>query len=193
MKLLNFFRQKREPTYTNETADAVKTATIEESKTQEKFPYNSAVTLANVLHYIEKNAAKLFYSLNKPASDEEIAHFEKNMFALPNDIKQLYRFSNGFEDNDMFRFIPLNEIIEKKRDSWLTNETSFHFAEYLIYCDMWSIEIDSENKNNYRIYNKSEQVVYLTNSIAEYLAVFINKGLYEGLVAWQEKIAKAEN
>jgi hypothetical protein len=55
---------------------------------------------------------------------------------------------------------------------------------------MWTIDINSNNKNEYRIYNKTDNIVFLTNSISEYLSVFINKGIYDGLYEWREEIKK---
>ena len=62
----------------------------------------------------------------------------------------------------------------------------------MIYSDMWSVDISKENTNNYRIYNKTDTVVYLTSSLAEFLCVFINEGIYDGLYGWREMKENAD-
>ena len=57
----------------------------------------------------------------------------------------------------------------------------------MIYSDRWTVEINPNDVDNYKIYNKADHIVYLTNSLAEFLCVFINKGIYEGLYEWREK------
>jgi len=160
---------------------------------KEKFIYSPGTTLFEVLNYIRNNCADIGIRLNKPASNIEIEIFKKQKIELPDDFKLLYQFSNGFETgHDLFRFIPLNEIIENGLDkSYLINDTSFHFSEHMIYSDMWSVDVNKENINSYRIYNKADTVVYLTNSLAEFLCVFINKGIYNGLYEWRETKEKS--
>ena len=137
--------------------------------------------------FIKDNTSFVGIELNKPATEDEIEFFESNKIQLPQDFKTMYKFSNGFEtDEDLFRLIPLNEIINNGKDSYCISETSFHFTEYMIYCDMWTVEINPKNVDDYRIYNKADNVVYLTNSITEFLCVFINKGIYGGLYEWRE-------
>jgi len=157
---------------------------------QDKLPYSSQTTLASVLHFISDNSKLLGIHLNGGASDTEIDHFELNKFVLPDDFKLLYKFTNGFEtDQDIFRLIPLDEIFHNKKDDYyLISDYSFHFTEYMIYSDMWTADIDVTSKNSYRIYNKSDDIVFLTNSIAEFLVIFINKGIYDGLYQWRADI-----
>lgn len=142
-----------------------------------------------MLDFINDNSTLIGIYLNGGASDAEINHFEQNKFVLPDDFKLLYKFTNGFEtDEDIFRLIPLDEIIDNKKDDYLISDYSFHFTEYMIYSDMWTADIDVKIKNSYRIYNKADDVVFLTNSIAEFLITFINKGIYDGLYQWREDI-----
>src|ERR1700729_3532622 len=85
-----------------------------------------------------------------PASDitlfpaatlRELTEFEERLKCpLPDDIKTLYLFCNGFESaEDVFRIVPLDEITGRLADY---NPNSFDFAEYISYCDMWRIEIN---------------------------------------------------
>jgi hypothetical protein len=160
---------------------------------REKLICGPDTQLLTVLDYIRKNSANIGIQLNKPATSIEIDTFENQKVKLPDDFKLLYQFSNGFEtDHDLFRLIPLDEIIENGLDrSYLISDTSFHFTEYMIYSEMWSVDISKDNINDYWIYNKAETVVYLTNSLAEFLCVFINKGIYDGLYGWREMKEKA--
>jgi hypothetical protein len=190
MNFFNIFRKKPHIVATHFDTNRIDdiSETFENSK--EKILYNSETSLREVLKYINNNASKIGFQLNRPATDIEIKTFENQKVELPEDFKLLYRFSNGFEtDFDLFRLIPLDEIIGNRFDKrYLLNETSFHFTEYMIYSDMWSVDINKNNKNNYKIYNRTDNIVYLTNSLAEFLCVFINKGIYDGLYEWRERI-----
>lgn len=187
MKLLNFFRKK---IHHAEFVTSLVTKNVKNLEiTKEKISYNPDTTLLEVLNYIKDNSVNIGIQLNKPATDDEIEIFGKQKVKLPEDFKLLYKCCNGFEtDHDLFRLIPLDEIIENSLDkSYLTNENSFHFTEYMIYSDMWSVDINHDNIDDYKIYNKTGNVVYLTNSLAEFLCVFINKGIYDGLYEWRKK------
>ncbi|UAY53043.1 SMI1/KNR4 family protein [Ferruginibacter albus] len=184
MNFFHLFRRK-----SHKTIARVEENNIEKIEhIKEKIAYQSDTLLTDVLRYIKSNSLNIGVHLNKPATDIEIETFEDIKMALPDDFKLLYKFSNGFEtEHDLFRLIPLEEIIESKLNkNYLANDNSFHFTEYMIYSDMWSVDISKENINDYCIYNKAEDVVYLTNSLAEFLCVFINKGIYDGLYEWRE-------
>lgn len=190
MKFFNFLKSKTKinskETKTNSTLYREQGL----SKTNEKFLYYPTTTLSDVLDFVRNNSNELGIYLNNGASDIEIDNFEQNRMALPDDFKLLYKLANGFEtDEDIFRLIPLDEILTREKDDdYLISDNSFHFTEYMIYCDMWTVEIDPQNKNDYKIYNKADDVVFLTNSIAEFLATFIDKGIYDGLYQWREDI-----
>ena len=191
MKLFNIFKAKTkskpeiiESNFVSHNAQISPTS-------GDKFLYTSTTTLSTVLDFIKDNSKELGIYLTDGASEIDIAKFEKNITFLPDDFKSLYKFSNGFEtDEDLFRLIPLDEIISKEKDSYLISRTSFHFTEYLIYCDMWTVDVNNENSNSYRIYNKANDTVFLTNSLPEFLATFINRGIYDGLYQWREDIKK---
>lgn len=142
--------------------------------------------ILEILSTIDNNKVELGITLYDKATDEEIANFEESKMNLPDDFKTFYKFCNGFySEEDMFRIIPLSEILSNGRDSYLENENSFHFAEYMIYCDMWTISVDPNNKEKYSIYNKTEDVVTLTSSFAEFLDKFLTGGVFEGLYDWR--------
>jgi hypothetical protein len=195
MKFLNFFKTKAHKTASNLEALPVENNFSKPDIKKEKIIYNSDTTILDVLNYIRDNSVHIGIQLNKPATQIEIENFEKRKVELPDDFKLLYKFSNGFEtDHDLFRLIPLGEIIENGLDkSYLVSDTSFHFTEYMIYSDMWSVDISKDNLNSYRIYNKTETVVNLTNSLAEFLCVFINEGIYDGLYGWREAKQKSSD
>ncbi|MBP7555605.1 MAG: SMI1/KNR4 family protein [Chitinophagaceae bacterium] len=195
MKGFNFFKRKAHKEINRFDEPSVNSDLIYREVADEKPVYDSDTTLLSVLDYIRDNSAALGVYLNKPANDLEIESFENQKGKLPHDFKLLYRFSNGFEtDHDLFRFIPLEEISKNEMDkSFLICDNSFHFCEYMIYSDIWSVEINNENINEYRIYNKAENVVFLTNSLAEFLCVFFKEGIYDGLYGWRESIEKSVN
>lgn len=188
MKFFNFFKVK-----TNKTDAQVDiNRTIENNgqvnNPELQIPYNSSTTLIEVLNFIKDHSLDLGIQLYKPATYTDIENLKNIKIELPEDFKILYKFCNGFETNeDMFRLIPLDEIIERGKDKSLISNNSFDFSEYLIYCDMWSVYINPQNIEEYKVYNQADDVVVLTNSITEFLCVFINKGLYDGLYDWREE------
>ncbi len=192
MKLFNFFRPKAKSEKTQLDTN-LSVGNFEHNKySNDKITFNSTTTLIDVLTFIKENTSLVGIELNKPATKSEIDFFENSKIKLPQDFKTLYNFSNGFKtDKDLFRFIPLNEILDNGSDDYCISETSFHFTEYMIYSDMWTVEINLNDIDNYKIYNKADNIVYLTNSLAEFLCVFINKGIYDGLYQWREDRQKA--
>lgn len=145
-------------------------------------------TILDIIKRIEKDYKQLEMILYKGASENEIINFEEEIgIKLPTDFRLFYKKWNGFESGEfMFRIIPLEEILENINDnSNLLNSIDFSFAEYMIYCDTWEVSI---NKNkNYLITNDSTE---LSNSLAQFLTVFIEDGLYEGLYEWKEQCIK---
>lgn len=68
---------------------------------------------------------------------------------LKRDFKDFYLSANGFETNDyLFRIIPIEEIIENKKD---TPANELIFAEYLIYSDFWKIVLNADDLDSYEI------------------------------------------
>jgi hypothetical protein len=149
-------------------------------------------TITDIIERIKTEQKALGITLFAPASPAEIRGFENIMgVKLPEDLVKFYNFSNGFEsEEDLFRIIPLDEIIDnlKDGDTYTVWPNDFHIAEYMIYSDMWTININAANSEDYKIYNKAKNVITLTNSFPEFLDIFLNDGVFEGLYNWREKI-----
>jgi hypothetical protein len=150
------------------------------------------LTIEDIINRIKTHREKLGITLYAPASSSDLIKFQEiRHVTLPDDIKTFYSFSNGFESNeDMFRIIPLEEIVDnmKDRDAFTESNGDFHIAEYMIYCDMWTLHIDSNDSNHYKIYNKTVNTIELTNSFSEFVNVFLNKGVFDGLYSWRENL-----
>jgi len=152
------------------------------------------VTTTDIIQRIKVDKEKLGITLFTPASLRDISNYEiKKGIKLPDDLVKFYTFSNGIESaEDMFRIIPIDELIDniKDRDTYIVGLKDFHFAEYMIYCDMWTISINSIDKEDYKIYNKAEDVIILTNSFAVFIDTFLNCGVFGGLYNWREDIKR---
>jgi hypothetical protein len=146
--------------------------------------------ITDIRSRIQRDNTNLGITLYDKASGTQIVEFEKiKGVKLPEDLKIFYGFCNGFESaEDMFRIIPLNEMLENKTDNYTKGEKDFHIAEYMIYCDMWTISIDSVNNNKYTIYKKADRLYNLTNSFAAFLDKFLSGGVFDGLYKWEEEI-----
>jgi len=149
-------------------------------------------TITDIIERIQKEIVHLGITLYSKASPDDISAFEeKRELKLPDDFKTFYSFCNGFEsEEDLFRIIPLNEITESGSSGHLDGEKDFHFAEYMIYSDMWSLSITEKN-NSYSIYNNTGKVAILTNSLAEFLTIFLDGGVFDGLYKWQDEIEES--
>jgi len=144
-------------------------------------------TIQDIIQIIRQSKDELGITLYAPASSIQIENFEKELnLILPDEIKQFYKFSNGFESaEDIFRIIDLEEILEQK-EHYKTNQ--FYIAEYMIYSDMWEVVINPI-ANNYSIQEASFKTT-LTSSFAEFLDRFLKGGIFEtgGLYDWKEHI-----
>jgi hypothetical protein len=107
---------------------------------------------------------------------------------LPDDFKEFYRFSDGFETvEDMFNMIPLAEIADNKN----RNDESLFIAEYMIYSDMWVLKINPDDCNDYKIIVESNgHELVLTNSLAEFIGRFLKGSVFGagGLYEWREEV-----
>ena len=124
-----------------------------------------------------------------PASNEDLLNFEQKLGCpIPEDFKAFYFFCNGFESaEDLFRIIPLSEIAD---DLSKYKPNCFAFAEYMIYCDIWEIEINPSKSDEYWISNHGLAFRDLTNSFGEFLNRFLTKGVFGegGLYTWHEEV-----
>ncbi|WP_337854515.1 SMI1/KNR4 family protein [Pedobacter sp. GR22-6] len=85
-----------------------------------------------------------------PAASEALIHAVEQAYdtQLPEDFKSFYRFTNGFEiDEDIFNMISLDEMISNSKD-----DKRPAIAEFMIYSDLWYLEIDYTDDGQYRIY-----------------------------------------
>ncbi len=114
------------------------------------------------------------------------------MSTEPSDFALFYKFANGFESaDDLFRIIPLGEIVGRRAQF---TDNHFHVAEYLIYCDLWEIEINPDDPNDYSIFifDSDSDKLKLTKSFAEFLEKFLAGGVFNdgGLYEWNKEKSK---
>lgn len=110
---------------------------------------------------------------NQPASKSDIELFERSMqLTLPDDLKLLYSLCSGF-DIEMFRIVPLSETLQYASE---LEKGQLYLAEYMIYSDIWIVEVNSGGKN-YEIKNDGKSAKKF-DSIAGFLSAFLDKGLY---------------
>lgn len=140
------------------------------------------MTISEIVNAIVAKYPREGFILNSPATAAEISSFEATVgFAMPDDFKEFYTFCNGFESNsDMFNFISLQAIIENAD----YGENWFHFSEYMIYSDMWTLK---KNANTYSIVNLGDKEIALTSSLIDFLEHFLVGNVFEdgGLNDWQ--------
>jgi len=151
-------------------------------------------TITDIINHLQEHRDKLSITLAPGAHDELIKEVETIYgIVLPLDIREFYEFSNGFEHlYEAFRLIPIEEIIENRK---ARNYEELYIAEYLAYCDMWELQIDTNDKANYKIINDclgNFKPITLTSSFAEFLVRFSNGLLFEkdGLYEWYDQIVK---
>lgn len=146
--------------------------------------------MQEMMNIISSRKEELGITLYPPAYPYLIEVFEIRMgVKLPEEVRALYLYCNGFEsEEDQFRIIPLEEIMERRKEFV---KGQFYFAEYMLYCDMWDIQVDANDPDSYGIYNSSYNIL-LTNSLVTFLEHFVKGGVFEvgGLIDWQEKLEK---
>jgi hypothetical protein len=150
-------------------------------------------TIQDIIHTISENKVELGITLYQPAYYGEIENFERELsIKLPDEIKEFYRFCNGFEsEEDMFRIIPLKEILESRK---YFKPNHFYIAEYMVYCDMWEVVMNTIN-DKYKLQETSFKTI-LTDSFTEFLDRFIKGGVFgeDGLYDWKDQInSKIDN
>jgi hypothetical protein len=147
--------------------------------------------ISDIINFLKNDLDKTDITLNQGASDALVSKIERFYnITLPDDIKDFYKFSNGFlSEEDTFYITPLEEIIDF---SSLRNNKKFYIAEYLTYCDMWRLEVNPKAHNHYTIsciYRDGIETT-LTKSFAEFLTHFLKGGVFEkdGLYDWHDEI-----
>ncbi len=78
-----------------------------------------SLTIQAIIDRIAADKEKLGITPYAPASEEEILDFERALGQeLPDDFKTFYRYCDGFySDEDMFRIVPLAEILEVRDET----------------------------------------------------------------------------
>jgi hypothetical protein len=126
------------------------------------------------------------FKLLEPPSNAEILNFEKFIgFGLPQDFRTFYGICNGFEmDEDMFRMIPVEEIIASQVNR---KERTFDFAEYMLYSDFWALKFFGNSL--YKIVNTGGNGGVLGSDLSEFLQRFLTGGVFEpgGLYDWHDE------
>lgn len=130
-------------------------------------------------------------------SESTLQWFERQMgVVMADDFKAFYRFCNGFElEEDAFRILSLDEIVRDRpthyRKRLINNR--FYFAEYMQYCDMWSIEMGNKPGTTYAIFcpSRNDEQLVMTYSFADFLSCFLAKGVFgeNGLYDWGDAVA----
>lgn len=147
------------------------------------------MTIDDIIEYLKTNLHETDITLRLGADEELIKQFESRLnIKLPEDIKQFYKFSDGFEsDEHIFNIVSLAEIIQYKLE-----ESTFYLAEYLVYSETWELEINSENNKEYATFNVNGygNKILITNSLAGFLTRFLSGGLFgeDGLYKWGEEL-----
>lgn len=122
-----------------------------------------------------------------PASKEGIKYLENKInMKLPEEWVLFYSICNGFTcTEDIFNMKTIEWITEYPDDfgnGW------FHFCDYMINSDMWTMRKNSNNL--FEIINKGEEEIILTTSLNAFLERFLEGGVFDpgGLYAWHEQI-----
>lgn len=125
-------------------------------------------------------------TINPPASIQSMEAFQIRLgFKLPEDFVNFYSICNGFDcEADMFTIKKLEEVMDCKMDygnNW------FHFSNYLLSCDSWSLRIF---ENHYEIFNLAEAEIVLTSSLNEFLERYLKGDIFDagGLYEWHEEM-----
>jgi hypothetical protein len=130
-------------------------------------------------------------TLHKGADEASLQAVEDTYgITLPADFKELYRFSDGFETvEDIFNMIPLAEIIDNRGRN---KRDAVYIAEYMTYADMWELEIEPNDCNDYKIVCLQYEgyKLTLTHSLAKFIGRFLKGHVFDfgGLYAWADEI-----
>jgi hypothetical protein len=147
------------------------------------------MTIQDAIHQLQAYRGPSKLTLHLGAGEDLLTAVEIDYgVMLPDDFKTLYRFSDGFEtDEDIFNMIPLAEIRSNQEGD---KDSPLYVAEYMIYSDMWWLEINPDNCNDYKIMVESNgNQLVLTNSLAEFIDRFLKGGVFDpgGLYEWHEE------
>jgi hypothetical protein len=148
------------------------------------------MNIAKAIELLKNYSGPYELTLHIGADDTQIQEIEGIYnITFPSDFKTFYRFTDGFEiDEDIFNMIKLGEMLGNKKDI----EPDLWIAEYMIYSDMWSLEIDPKNPDDYTIFVVDGHYgkIPLTNSLGEFITRVLNNGVFEigGLYHLQDEV-----
>jgi hypothetical protein len=149
------------------------------------------MSITEAIQILKFYRGPLGLTLHEPANEAQISEVELVFgITLPADFKTFYRFTDGFQtEEDMFNMMPLAEILDGKQRY---KDDPLYFAEYMIFCDSWSLNIGELNDGEYTIIagDPEGKQISLTNSLGEFIRRFLNGGVFEigGLSAWADEI-----
>jgi hypothetical protein len=151
------------------------------------------MTINEVIREIRSRQEELQITLYPRVPESSIDNFEQELsIKLPSDVKTFYRFSNGMEaEADLFRIIPLDEILDGMRSSCADR---FYIAEYMVYSDIWVMQVNPDDHNDYTIFNidKDNEQLSLTRSFAGFIQRWLKGGVFGagGLYDWHKEVKK---
>jgi hypothetical protein len=149
------------------------------------------MNLEELISAIEQKHKQDGIKINPPATEQQIDDFQRKIgFPLPEYFVEFYKICNGFCcDEDIFNMKSIEDILEDP-DDYVHNW--FHFSDYMINSDLWSLRRNSDG--HYEIFNVSDIEVILTSSLKEFFEHFLQGNVFDqgGLYDWQEKL-KASN
>ncbi len=145
------------------------------------------MTLNELISAIKIKHSESGITINPPATVADIHNFENSIgFELPSDFKEFYSICNGFEcSEDIFKMITLEDALLNEQGhgaDW------YHFAEYMIYSDTWSLRIKQDGQ--YKIFNEGETEIILSSSLHEFLERYLKGNVFAkgGLYEWHEEL-----
>jgi cell wall assembly regulator SMI1 len=150
------------------------------------------MSLIEITDYLQANFAERDIILRPPASEELIRKVEEMYgIILPKDIKQFYKFTNGFDTYDwLFNLISMEDMIDQKV-KYKYNDESLPLAEYMTYAETWHLEVNPHHPDKYNIiiFDGKSNII-LTHSLAEFIQRFLDGGLFgeNGLCHWAEQL-----
>jgi hypothetical protein len=112
-----------------------------------------------------------------PASAEAIAKFEqKNNIQLTNELKTLLSFADGFDYDDEFRFLALDEFMEMIH--WVKNgERYIMLIDYMTWCWGYGVNVDPESEHYGGVFllgGSSDDPNKIANNLEDFLYLYMS-------------------
>ena len=153
--------------------------------------YIYTMTIEETIQNIRSKQEELQITLFPRVPERVFDEFEQKLsLKLPEDLRTFYSFSNGFEGgDDLFRIIPLDEILSNMNNA---ADNKFIIAEYMVYSDIWVLELSAADANKYSIFyiGQDSVKITLTGSLAEFIERWMAGGVFGkgGLFEWRKEI-----